>query len=67
MSNSTNKTNLSENLAKRIRAALGDFNDDHEPVTALVKSVARRLSAIEASKTLESDINRMREKHCKTS
>jgi hypothetical protein len=67
MSNSTNKTNLSENLAKRIRAALGDFNDDHEPVTELVKSVARRLSAIETAKNLGSDIDRMREKHCKTS
>lgn len=67
MSNSTNKTNLSENLAKRIRTALGDFNDDHEPVTELVKSVARRLSAIETAKNLGSDIDRMREKHYKTS
>lgn len=54
------ETNLSEQLAKRIRMALGEFNDPAVPVQALVESVVRQLQAAKASSELLSKVDGMR-------
>lgn len=52
--------NLSEQLAKRIRKALGEFNDPTVPVQTLVESVVRQLQASKASSELLSKVEDMR-------
>lgn len=42
--------NMSEQLARRIRTALGEFNDDDQPVTGLVLNVVHRLTTLQAEK-----------------
>lgn len=63
MSNSTNEINLSENLAKRIRKALGQFDNPNEPLQALVASLVTKINALQASAEVGNKVLEMQEKH----